>query len=135
MAHLLRKARGLSESLEPEAQVFGEKTLEFMAEFIKGIYQAREGPGILPKEEFAEQLTELKSWCEKHRDSTHEKTRQLARELLNDWDVIWTVLEHPELPSPTMLLRVPCGTGLLPAKLVMGREQNKGVEPSHFWLA
>lgn len=98
LAHLIRKARGLSESLNLEAQTFGEKTLAYMAEFIKGIYRAREGPGILPKEEFVEQLAELKAWCEKHRDSTHEKTRQLARELLNDWDVIWMVLEHPELP-------------------------------------
>ncbi len=72
LAHLLRKARGLSKSLNPEAQAFGEKTLVYMAEFIKGIYRAREGPGILPKEEFAEQLADLKEWCEQHRDSTHE---------------------------------------------------------------
>jgi transposase len=98
LAHLLRKAQGLSESLNPEAQAFGEKTLAYMADFIKGIYRAREGPEIYLKEEFAAQLTQLKAWCEKHRDSEHKKTRQLARELLNDWDVIWTVLEHPELP-------------------------------------
>jgi len=98
LAHLLRKARGLSESLNGEAQRFGEKTLRYMAEFIKGIYRTREGPDIIPKEEFAEHLAELKAWCESHRDSTYEKTRQLAREFLNDWDAIWTVLEHPELP-------------------------------------
>jgi hypothetical protein len=98
LAHLIRKARGLSESLDQEAQLFGEKTLEYMADFIEGIYRAREGPGTNPKEEFAEQLAELKAWCEKHRDSEHEKTRQLARELLNDWEAIWAVLEHPHLP-------------------------------------
>jgi len=98
LAHLVRKARGLSESLTPEAQEFGEKTLAYMADFIKGIYRARAGPGANLKEEFAEQLAELKTWCEKYRDSKHEKTRQLARELLNDWEAIWTVLEHPELP-------------------------------------
>lgn len=98
LAHLIRKARGLSESLNQEAQVLGEKLLEYLAKFIKGIYRAREGPEINPKEEFAEQLAELKAWCEKHQDSEHEKTRQLAREFLNDWDAIWTVLEHPELP-------------------------------------
>ena len=27
-----------------------------------------------------------------------EKTRALARELLNDWDTFWVVLDHPELP-------------------------------------
>lgn len=98
LAHLIRKAQGLSESLNSEAQQFGEKTLEYMANFIKGIYRAREGPGGRLKEEFAEQLTELKMLCETHRDSKHTKTRQLAREFLNDWDAIWTVLEHPELP-------------------------------------
>lgn len=98
LAHLLRKAQGLSDSLNPEAQAFGEKTLAYMADFIKGIYRAREGPELDLKEELAAQLTELKAWCEKHRNSEHKKTRQLARELLNDWDVIWTVLEHPELP-------------------------------------
>jgi hypothetical protein len=98
LAHLIRKARGLSESLNQEGQIFGEKLLEYLAKFIKGVYRAREGPDINPKEEFAEQLVELKAWCEKHRDSEHQKTRQLAREFLNDWEAIWVVLEHPELP-------------------------------------
>jgi len=98
LAHLIRKARGLSESLNQEAQVFGEKTLDYMVAFIEGIYRAREGPGATPKEEFAEQLAELRAWCEKHRESQHEKTRQLAREFLNDWEAIWTVLEYPDLP-------------------------------------
>jgi len=98
LAHLIRKARGLSESLDQEAQQFGEKTLEYMADFIAGIYRAREGPDTNLKEEFAEQLAALKAWCQQHQDSEHEKTRQLARELLNDWEAIWTVLEHPHLP-------------------------------------
>lgn len=98
LAHLIRKARGLAESLTQEAQQFGEKTLEYMVDFIEGIYRAREGPGTDPTEEYAEQLAELKAWCQKHQDSSHEKTRQLAREFLNDWEAIWTVLEHPDLP-------------------------------------
>jgi transposase len=36
--------------------------------------------------------------CEPHREATHEKTRELAREFLNDWEVIWTVLAHPHRP-------------------------------------
>ena len=31
-------------------------------------------------------------------DARHEKARALARELLNDWDTFWDVLDHPELP-------------------------------------
>jgi hypothetical protein len=98
LAHLIRKARGLSESLNPEGQLFGEKLLEYLAKFIKGVYRAREGPEINPKEEFAEQLAELKAWCQQHQASEHQRTGQLAREFLNDWEAIWTVLAHPELP-------------------------------------
>jgi len=97
-AHLIRKSRGLSESLNREAQIFGENVLACMTLLIEQVYQARAGPNINLKTAFADQLEELKGWCEQHRDSPHEKTRQLARELLNDWDAIWTVLEHPELP-------------------------------------
>lgn len=126
LAHLLRKARGLSESLNPEAHAFGEKTRAYMAEFIKGIYRAREGPGILPKEEFAEQLMELKGWCEKHRDSTHEKTRQLARELLNDWEAIWTVLEHPELPITNNIAECALRHWVIARKISHGTRTKQG---------
>ncbi|MBU1661445.1 MAG: IS66 family transposase, partial [Chloroflexi bacterium] len=105
-AHLIRKARGLSESLNQEAQIFGEKVLACLSMLIEQIYQARAGPSANLKTKFADQLEDLKAWCEQHRDSIprsiwdspHQKTRQLARELLNDWDAIWTVLEHTELP-------------------------------------
>ncbi|MCP4902745.1 MAG: transposase [bacterium] len=36
--------------------------------------------------------------CDQHRDAKHEKTRALARELLNDWDTFWVVLDYPWLP-------------------------------------
>jgi hypothetical protein len=98
LAHLIRKARGLAESVEQEAQQFGEKTLAYLVLFIEAIYRARAGPGSRPKEELAEPLAELKAWCQQHRDSPHSKTRQLAREFLNDWEAIWTVLDYPDLP-------------------------------------
>ena len=98
LAHLIRKARGLAESLDAEAQAFGEKILEYISIFIKAIYQARVGPEVDLKEKFASELDDLKEWCQAHKDSGHKKTKQLARELLYDWDVIWTVLEHPALP-------------------------------------
>jgi transposase len=43
-------------------------------------------------------LEALLDACERHADSRHEKTRALARELLNDWDTFWVVLDHPDLP-------------------------------------
>jgi hypothetical protein len=99
LAHLLRKARGLAESLNSETQQFGEKVLAYMAEFIEGIYRARGSPDTDLKKEFADPLADLKKLCTQHQESDNpEKTRQFARELLNDWEAIWMVLEHPKLP-------------------------------------
>ena len=126
LAHLIRKARGLSESLNQEAQVFGEKTLEYMSDFIAGIYRAREGPETNPKQEFAEQLATLKAWCQQHRDSEHKKTRQLARELLNDWEVIWTVLEHPELPITNNIAECALRHWVISRKISYGTRTKQG---------
>ena len=98
LAHIIRKARGLSESSHPEAKLFGEKVLEIISLFITGIYQARSDPGMDLEEKFAEKLAGLKDWCEQHREHPHAKTKALARELLNDWAAIWTVLKYPALP-------------------------------------
>lgn len=98
LAHLIRKARGLSESLDGQAQQFGERTLAYISGFISEIYAARAGPEIDLSEKLADELANLKEWCEAHRDSTHQKTKALARELLYDWDAIWSVLVHPALP-------------------------------------
>jgi transposase len=126
LAHLIRKAQGLAESLTQEAQQFGEKTLEYMVDFIEGIYWAREGPGADPKEEYAEQLAELKAWCQKHQDSSHEKTRQLAREFLNDWEAIWTVLEHPDLPLTNNIAERALRHWVIARKISYGTRTHQG---------
>lgn len=36
--------------------------------------------------------------CLEQVEAAHEKTRALARELLNDFDTFWVTLDHPELP-------------------------------------
>ena len=36
--------------------------------------------------------------CLAHADSAHAQTRALVRELLNDWDTFWVVLDEPHLP-------------------------------------
>lgn len=98
LAHLIRKARGLQESCHPEAAAFGAKVLETLSLFIKGVYEARGDPDIDLLTKFSQNLDHLKELCEQHRHHPHDKTQKLAREFLNDWDAIWTVLAHPELP-------------------------------------
>ena len=98
LAHIIRKARGLAESCHPEAAEFGQKVLKTIAEFIKGIYKARGDPTLNLVEKYRTDLAQLQAMCEQYRDHPHEKTRQLAREMLNDWQAIWQVLTEPALP-------------------------------------
>lgn len=97
-AHLERKAKGLSESLDKEARTFGEKTLKIIKSLQASVYRAREGPHEDLMKENENLLLELKYLCIKHDDSTHEKTGALAREFLYDWDAIFMILNYPELP-------------------------------------
>lgn len=98
LAHLIRKMRGLAESCHPEAAQFGHDLLKTTSLFINGIYEARGDPTIDLPERFSDQLVQLRERCLHYRDHEHPKTKALARELTNDWDAIWTVLQHPELP-------------------------------------
>jgi transposase len=98
-AHLLRKARGLAESLTPEGQQFGKQTLQLLNTLIDAVYAARSQPPDQPlTESYQQTLADYRATCETLRDSTHEKTRTLAREMLNDWEAIFQVLAHPHLP-------------------------------------
>lgn len=97
-AHLIRKARGLKESLDYDGRIFGKKALDVLNTLIKAIYKAREGPGEDLVGKFKNILEEFRELCEKYKDVDHEKTRALAREFLNDWEAIFLVLVNPKLP-------------------------------------
>lgn len=98
LAHLIRKARRLAQSCHPEAAACGQTVLQTVAQVIEGIYLARGDPTIDLVVKFTAELAQLPTACELHRDQAHEKTRQLSRELLNDWTAIWPVLAYPNLP-------------------------------------
>jgi len=99
--HLIRKARGLAESLDGTAQAFGTQVLATFESFMHTIYAARAGPVEAQARVAADCAAELKSLreaCERQRRCAHPKTRALGVELLNDWQAIFQVLEHPLLP-------------------------------------
>jgi len=99
-AHLLRKAHGLRESVNPRARHFGQTSHTLLKDLMKAIYRAREGPQPASdlSLQYAAKLDAFRLLCEQHYDCAHEKTRALAREFLNDWEAIWIVLSHPHLP-------------------------------------
>ena len=99
LAHLQRKARGLQQSLDRHGRLFGEAVLTTLGAVMDSVYAAREGPpSTALRQQHAEQLNALWRLCLAQADARHEKTRALARELLNDFETFWVTLDHPELP-------------------------------------
>ena len=101
LAHLIRKAHGLEESLDAHAQAFGRHVLDVIETVIAAVYDARGAPAHATglRAQHAPTLNALFDACRRLADDArHEKARALARELLNDWDTFWVVLDHPELP-------------------------------------
>ena len=98
-AHLLRKAKGLEDSLDRKVQRFGKRIHKMLDLLIDAVYAAREGPpsGDL-KQIHAPLLEEFRTLCESMKTSSHDKASALAIEFLNDWDAIFAVLSHPHLP-------------------------------------
>jgi transposase len=99
-AHLIRKAEGLTDSLDIPARWFGEQTLLLLNTLIKSVYAAREKP---PDQAltitYQGALSDYRCTCEAlSASAAHTKARALAREMLNDWTAIFQVLAHPHLP-------------------------------------
>jgi len=98
-AHLLRKAEGLKESLDRDAQNFGKQTLKLINQLMTAIYDARVHPPDKPLTEiYQAQLITYRQLCEQMKVVSHKKTHALATEMLNDWEAIFRVLEFPHLP-------------------------------------
>lgn len=108
-AHLLRKLCGVSESTDRSAAQHGQAMLAIFKDLMQAVFNAKEhlkaappgqkaAPDKLPMVTHAKQVLELKTRCEQNVDAKHEHLRGIARELLNDWDVIMRVLAEPWLP-------------------------------------
>jgi len=94
LAHLIRKAQGLAESLTEEAREFGKTALMVLAM----VFGSRSGK-VAP-ETVQRQLSLFQAYCVLVTNSArHQNTLGLAGEFLNDWDAIWRVVGHPEWPA------------------------------------
>jgi len=98
-AHLHRKLRGLAQSCERHtAQAGSTMLLEF--EFLMAaVFEARKwAQRPPPATQHADRLVQLRRLCEQHLDAPQKALRELAREFLNDWDVIVLPLHDPRWP-------------------------------------
>ena len=98
-AHLLRKAQGLVECLDSEAQHFGRQTVDVLDTLMAAIRTARDNPPDTGLSRlYGDLLENYRLECERMSLFTHTKARALAVEMLNDWAAIFRVLDHPHLP-------------------------------------
>ncbi len=97
-AHLIRKAKGLCDSHTEESRAYGQQVHDTLNCLIGAIYQAREGPDegtVSILADHQKRLKNLRIVCEEMSASSHQKTRELGREFLNDWEAIFRVLDYP----------------------------------------
>lgn len=100
-AHLIRKAKGLCDSYTEESRTYGQQVHDTLNDLIDAMYQAREGPDegtVSISADHQETLENLRNVCEAMSASSHQKTRELGREFLNDWKAIFRVLDYPAWP-------------------------------------
>lgn len=129
-AHLIRKARGLAQSLDSEAQSFGESVLMAMYLLMRNIYRLRDGP---PDEE-AETIGQhnvvlrnmLRDLCELFRENTYEAAQSLAREFLYDWEAIIRVIEEPALPLTNNTAECALRPWVILRKITFGSRNHQG---------
>jgi len=128
LAHLIRKARGLEQSLNRQAQRFGTRSLELFEYLLGQVYQAREGPQP-PERLYVKNLEVLDAFnnlCVDHWDCAHKKTRELAREFTHDWEAIWAILEYPLLPITNNLAEQALRHWVISRRISFGTRTSQG---------
>jgi transposase len=97
-AHLTRKAQGLIDSYDREAQAFGRRVQNVFDTLIGAIHAARDGPPGRFADPPCPLLAALHAACVPLLGHRHANTRALAVELWNDWEAIFRVLDNPPWP-------------------------------------
>ncbi|MBK5938199.1 IS66 family transposase [Halochromatium roseum] len=125
-AHLTRKAQGLIDSLDQEAQAFGRQVQDTFDTLINAIHAARDGPpGELPTR-YAPLLDSLQGACRRRLGHRHAKTNALAVELLNDWEAIFRVLENPHWPITNNAAEQALRHWVIARRIMMGTRNEAG---------
>lgn len=114
-AHLARKLRGVAESTDRHAAQSGAQMNDLFVQLIAAVFEARcrlaqppplgtlgtlgtGSPSTLPSATHVQWVALLRQCCQQHRHASHKALREIAREFLNDWDVIMRPLDDPTLP-------------------------------------
>ncbi len=94
LAHLIRKAVGLTGAVSKDVQKAGDWFLRELRGLIKAMAQGDDG-----RKECKPILARLKRACNLGSKSDHAKLKSLAKEILNDWDAVVAFVKNPGLPA------------------------------------
>ncbi len=92
LAHLIRKAIGIAESINSRTARIGTLILEDLRDFIRAISQGK------TQTELDRIIRSLQGVCHLGKKVKHKKLKALASEILNDWDAVVAAVNNPDLP-------------------------------------
>jgi hypothetical protein len=95
-AHLKRKLQGLTDSCESRVAQAGQVMQEVFSRLMRTVYARRENPDS--EASGITDLVRLRQLCEQYQHDPHDKLKGVAREFLNDWEVIVRPVHEPHLP-------------------------------------
>ncbi len=92
LAHLIRKAIGIAESINSRTARIGTLILEDLRNFIRAISEGK------TRQELDQIIRSLQGVCYLGKKVKHKKLKALASEILNDWDAVVAAVNNPDLP-------------------------------------
>ncbi|MEN9521478.1 MAG: hypothetical protein RLZZ381_4066 [Cyanobacteriota bacterium] len=92
LAHLIRKAIGIAESVNSRVTRIGTLILEDLRDFIRAISLEK------TQKELETIIRSLQGVCHLAKKVKHQKLKALAKEILNDWDAVVAAVNNPDLP-------------------------------------
>jgi transposase len=92
LAHLIRKAIGIAESINPRTARIGTLILEDLRDFIRAIKLGKN------RAELDQIIRSLQGICHVGKRVQHTKLKALASEILNDWNAVIAAVNNPDLP-------------------------------------
>jgi hypothetical protein len=95
LAHLIRKGLALAQGLYgAEDREFGRSLVFELRRLIQRVHDGEDADDASVK-----RLMDRMKWnCQRHRHADEKKVRELAGEVLNDWDAVVAFVHDPQLP-------------------------------------
>jgi IS1 family transposase len=128
LAHLIRKGLALAEGFYGKGSEFGRRLVAQLRGLIQRVHDGVDADTPAMKRF----MSRLKFNCECNRYADEKKVRQLAGEILNDWDAVVAFVHNPELPPTNNDAERALRHAIIARKISFGTRTDEG---SRFYAA